>query len=135
MPAGDKCPSNHKFNYVIAYTFICDINSLKPLVLNANKFDPNSCLNIIEIKTDLICAQNMVNFKPWFQVLNLSNEMIAVVIMSVGFFLILFSDLYRLKSFLTTVCLSTLYFLKFFVNDINLVLFSGIYYFYLKNLN
>ena len=125
LPHGDKCRSNPKFKYVIAYRFICDLNSLNPLVNNANKFDPESCFNIIEIKTDLVCGQDLVHFSTWYSLLNINRQIIAVFFSAIGFFLTLFSDLHRLKSFLGCIGLSTIYLFKFFISEVNYVIFIG----------
>lgn len=125
LPQGQKCPSNPQFDYIVAYRFICDINSVNPITINANKFNPDSCFNIIEIKTDKVCVQNLVKFKIWFQILNINKSIIAIFICAVGFFLVTCSDLYRHKSFLITIGLSIFFVLKIFLSDMNYAVLVG----------
>jgi len=126
LQPGDKCKQNQKYDYIIAYKFICDSSVKIPIILNANNFDPESCFNIIEIKTDKICIEHLNNFKVWYEKMGIHKKILAVLFIIIGAYFILYSENYRDKSFLFSIGLSNIFALKALITDINASLFLGI---------
>ena len=127
LPPGDKCISNPDYSFFIAYKFICDPKSEIPEIVNANQFNPESCFNIVEIKTNIICNGKTKSFIFWWKKLGINKYIIGVIFLVIGTFLTFVSDVYREKSFIFTVGISIVYFVILFTPDMDFVMVLGKY--------
>lgn len=127
LMSGDVCKGNKAYNYITAFKLKCDMSTVRAITENANNFDPMSCINVIEIKTNLACTQNMRGFQVWYKRLKIPMEIVCTIFISLGFYYLVFSDIHRKESYLISIGLSIFYILKFILMDATLsVLFGNI---------
>lgn len=125
LPPGDKCNLDTDDRFIIAYKLICDPISETPIILNSEMFNPESCFNIIEIKTDTICNNKTHSFRVWWRKIAINKSIIGVIFLVIGFYLTFISDIYRKKSFLITIGISIIYSIKFYISNLNIVYILG----------
>jgi hypothetical protein len=135
LPPGDKCISNPDYSFIIAYKFICDPKIEIPEIVNTNQFNPESCFNIVEIKTNLICNRKTENFLFWWKKLGINKNIFGVIFLVIGTLLTVVSDIYREKSFIFTVGISIVYVVILYAPDINFVMVLGKYEFFICSKN